>query len=293
MKAHNLAARRAIATIVFATCSSVAIQAQAADMLNVQVTGEGQPMILIPGLASSGEVWDSTVDHYKSHYQCIVVTLAGFAGKPAVPGPFLDSAEAALSGYIAEHHLKHVIVVGHSLGGDLALKLAEDHPEQVEKLVIVDSLPALGAVRNPQAQADELKESAAKIRDAMLQSDSATRQMQSQAAAASMVTDPKDAQRIAGWGAISDPATVANAMYDVMSTDLRPNLGNITAPTLVMGTWIAYKQYAPRAAIEATYTSQYANLKSVHLVTADTARHFIMYDDPTWMFAQMDAFLQP
>jgi pimeloyl-ACP methyl ester carboxylesterase len=250
-------------------------------------------MILIPGLASSGAVWDSTVAHYKAHYQCIVVTLAGFAGTPAIPGPFLDSAEAALSGYITEHHLKHVIVVGHSLGGDLGLKLAEDHPEQVEKLVIVDSLPALGAVRNPEAKADELKESAGKIRDAMLQSDSATRQMQSQAAAASMVTNPVDAQRIAGWSAISDPATVANAMYDVMSTDLRPNLGNIIAPTLVMGTWIAYKQYAPRAAIEATYASQYANLKSARLVTADTARHFIMYDDPTWMFAQMDAFLQP
>lgn len=292
MKRSNLAARRAIATFAFAVCSSLAVPALAADMLNIQVSGEGQPMILIPGLASSGEVWDSTVAHYKAHYQCIVVTLAGFAGTPAVAGPFLDSAEAALSSYISEHHLRHVVLVGHSLGGDLALKLAEDHPEQVEKLVIVDSLPALGAVRNPEAKADELKESAGKMRDAMLQSDSATRQMQSQAAAASMVTNPEDAKRIAGWGAISDPATVANAMYDVMATDLRPNLGNITAPTLVMGTWIAYKQYAPRSAIEATYTTQYANLKSAHIVTADTARHFIMYDDPTWMFAQMDAFLK-
>ena len=49
----------------------------------VKVTGTGQPMILIPGLACSGEVWDSTVAHFKDRCECHVLTLAGFAGQPA------------------------------------------------------------------------------------------------------------------------------------------------------------------------------------------------------------------
>jgi N-formylmaleamate deformylase len=49
------------------------------SMFRVQVSGYGQPMILIPGLASSGEIWNSTVDRYARTYECHVLTLAGFA----------------------------------------------------------------------------------------------------------------------------------------------------------------------------------------------------------------------
>ena len=55
----------------------------------VQVTGHGRPMILIPGMASSGDTWKSTVAHYESQYTCHVLTLAGFAGVPATDRPLL------------------------------------------------------------------------------------------------------------------------------------------------------------------------------------------------------------
>jgi hypothetical protein len=38
----------------------------------VEITGHGKPMILIPGFASSGKTWDSTVAHYKDQYECRV-----------------------------------------------------------------------------------------------------------------------------------------------------------------------------------------------------------------------------
>ena len=78
-------------------------------------------------------------------------------------------------------------------------------------------------------------------------------------------------------------------MHELMVTDLRPDLARIKAPTLVLATWIAYN--APREGIEATFRSQYRNLASVKIELADKARHFIMYDDPAWMFERMDAFL--
>ena len=110
-------------------------------------------MLLIPGLASSGAVWDDTVKQLCGAHRCHVFTLAGFAGVPAQPGPLLDDVDAALAAYIEQQHLKAPIVVGHSLGGFVALKLAIDHPADVGKLVIVDALPALGAVRMDSAHA--------------------------------------------------------------------------------------------------------------------------------------------
>ena len=58
-----------------------------------------------------------------------------------------------------------------------------------------------------------------------------------------------------------------------------------------MGTWVAYAQYGGESAVKQTFDTQYAELSGVKIVLAPKARHFIMYDDPQWMFAQMDAFL--
>lgn len=55
--------------------------------------GAGAPVILIPGLASSGAVWDGTVQRFCAQRQCHVLTLAGFAGTPAVDAPLLPAVE--------------------------------------------------------------------------------------------------------------------------------------------------------------------------------------------------------
>lgn len=262
------------------------------NAFTVKITGHGKPMILIPGLSSSGAVWDSTVAHYAEHYQCYVINLAGFAGVAPIDGPLLKQAEDALSKYIGTQHLDHPVIVGHSLGGYLALKLGIDHGDQVGRLVIVDSLPALGATRNPDATPEQLRMVAVQIRDNMQKSDATNMEEGIRRTVQTMATNDADVDRIVGWGVASDRHTVIEAMYDLMSSDLRPELGKIKTPTMVLGTWIAYKAYAPREAIEATYRQQYAGLANVKIEMADTARHFIMYDDPQWMFKQMDTFLQ-
>jgi hypothetical protein len=83
-----------------------------------------------------------------------------------------------------------------------------------------------------------------------------------------------------------------NAMHDLIATDLRQDIERIKSPTLVLGTWIAYKEYTTRAAVENTFKTQYQKLTGVTIEVADTARHFIMYDDPKWMFECMEKFLK-
>jgi hypothetical protein len=59
-----------------------------------QSHGHGRPMILIPGYSCPGEIWDEIVAHYQDRYQTHVLTLAGFAGVPRVPSPFLERARS-------------------------------------------------------------------------------------------------------------------------------------------------------------------------------------------------------
>lgn len=119
----------------------------------VTVVGEGPAIILIPGLASSGDVWQSTVAALKADYQLHVLTLAGFGGvapltQDAWTQGFLPSQQEAVLRYIRQQNLDKPVVIGHSLGGYLALALAVTAPELIGGAVNVDGLPALGALQH-------------------------------------------------------------------------------------------------------------------------------------------------
>lgn len=278
----------AAATVVMASAGAAASH----PAFNVEVHGSGQPIILIPGLASPAAVWDDSVKHFCGQRQCHVLSLAGFAGVPAVQGPFIGNVEQQLSDYIKANKLDKPIVMGHSLGAFIGLKLAADHPEQVSRLVVVDTLPAIGARAQPDISAQQLKDMAEGMRQQMLKqsNDEATAHMKY--TLSTMVTNPATADQLLAWGTKSDRATVANAMYEMTADDLRNDLARIQAPTLVLGSWVAYKQYGPREMFESTYRSQFAKLPKVTITLSDTAKHFIMYDDPAWMYANVDKFLK-
>ena len=70
----------AIAPVMHAETRGARATTTTPTSFRVQVVGKGRPMILIPGLMSSGETWNSTVARYQDRFECHVLTLAGFAG---------------------------------------------------------------------------------------------------------------------------------------------------------------------------------------------------------------------
>ncbi len=274
--------------------SVVADNPAAHPAFTVRVVGQGPPMLLIPGLTCPGAVWDETVAHYRRQYRCHIVSLAGFGGAAptaALANPLLAAVRDQLLAYIKAQKLNKPVVVGHSLGGFLALWLSTTRPGAVGPLVILDSLPFLAAIQNPATTVATATPAAAAVRQQMRQGHlpaAAARQM-----AAGMVTDTARIAQVMRWGAASDPATTAQAMYDLCTTDLRADLGRIRQPVLVLGTWAAYRQYgATKASTRAIFAQQYARLPQQRIELSEAGRHFVMYDDTAWFFAQTDAFLQ-
>lgn len=258
------------------------------------VGGAGRPLLLIPGLTCPGAVWQETVARYQSHYQCHVVSLAGFGGvgpQQPVPTLLLQETRDQLLHYIKAQKLRQPVVIGHSLGGFLALWRATTDPAALGPLEIVDALPFVPAIQNPAATAETARPLAAQLRQQVSQGHltmAAERQL-----VAPLVTDSAHVTRVARWGLASDPATVAQAMYDMYTTDLRADLGRITQPVLVLGSWAGYQQYgATKESVRAIYTQQYAQLPQAHLELSAAGRHFLMYDDPSWFFSQTDGFLK-
>ena len=258
--------------------------AQTSDSpIEVQVAGHGEPsLIFIPGLACPGSVWEHVVARFEVGYRCHVVTLAGFGGKPPVKTEhFLDDMADAIITYIHAQKLEKPVLVGHSLGGVLAMKIALKAPDLPGRLVIVDSLPFLGAIMGPGI---DDAEAARPVADAYRKTLAAMTPEQfaagQQEFVGGMVTSPEKASEIAAATGKSDPATTGQAMGELLLTDLRPDLGKIRCPTLVLGA-LAEKvaMGMPREAVEALYRRQYAKLPGVRIVFFEKARHFIMVDD--------------
>jgi pimeloyl-ACP methyl ester carboxylesterase len=272
---------------------ALASAALAQAPFQVKVAGHGRPMILIPGLSSSGETWDTTVDHYKDRYECHVLTVAGFAGVPRVPAPMLEEVRDGLADYIRKNKLDRPIVVGHSLGGFLALDLAARYPDLPGRLVIVDAYPFFAGIADPTLTAAKARASAEQTRKYMasMSQDMYERYVKSGLSTRTMVTSEAGFDRITAWGLASDRTAVADAMAELFGADLRDDLSAIKVPTLVLGSWIAYKDYTDHARTEANLKAQYAKLASVEIQLTDTARHFVMWDDPEWMFRHLDRFV--
>ena len=95
------------------------------------------------------------------------------------------------------------------------------------------------------------------------------------------------------WGQDSDPATTGQAMYDMYTTDLRPEVARIQQPVVVLGTWAGYAAYgATKASVQAVFQQQYAPLPHLTLLLSEAGKHFVMYDDAPLFFAQTDALLK-
>jgi pimeloyl-ACP methyl ester carboxylesterase len=259
----------------------------------VKVVGKGRPMILIPGLTCSGDVWDATVEHYKGTYECHVLTLAGFAGQQPVPGPFLDTMRQGLADYIRARKLDKPVVVGHSLGGVLVYALGASHPDLVGPLVAVDGLPCLGAAFNAKVDAEAMKKQAEQLRERMEKLPREQYLAQSKALLRGWISDKKQREAAEKWGADSDQATAARAMAELLGKDLRPELGRIKTPVLLLGAWSKDMEAfgLKRDQVMKRYEDQVANIPRHQVAIAENAKHFVMFDAPDWMFAQIDAFL--
>jgi N-formylmaleamate deformylase len=290
----------AAALLAHSVASVHAQSPSAPKSFRVQITGKGRPMILIPGYTSSGDTWKTTVARYQERFSCHVLTLAGFAGVAPISEPLLATVRTELATYIRSQRLERPVIVGHSLGGTLALALAVDEPGLVGPLVIVDSLPFLAGA---QMQAKTLEDAKPQIAAMKAYMSTQTREqwdtyVKSGQATTFMVKSPADLETIKQWGLASDQRTGVEAMADLMSMDLRDDIARVTAPTLVLGTWAGLheqlKQYnmtVTRDDIGKTFDAQFAKLPKLHFAMAETARHFIMLDDPQWFFAELDGFL--
>ncbi|MFN3878922.1 MAG: alpha/beta fold hydrolase [Brevundimonas sp.] len=262
------------------------------DRLSVEVVGAGPDVILIPGLASSREVWRVTADRLKATHRVHLVQLTGFAGEPWThgDGAFVQPEVEELARYIREAGLDRPAVIGHSMGGLSGLLLAQQQPGLVGRVMTVDSLPFYSAMFGPTATAESARPFADQAAGMILGADAASFRTQQEATARALSRTPSEQARIVAWSMATDRRAMASAMKDVMTTDARPGLAAMTTPVTALYAADA-NGGPPPAMADGMWGREYSALPGVTLIRVDGSRHFIMADQPERFAELVEAFL--
>lgn len=102
-----------------------------------QGTGD-QTLIFIHGLGSYIPAWNKNMSVLSHHYRCIAIDLPGYGKSSKGNYEFSMTYYAQVIKEFAEKkEIKNVVLVGHSMGGQIALTTALQYPDLVEKLVLV------------------------------------------------------------------------------------------------------------------------------------------------------------
>jgi N-formylmaleamate deformylase len=239
----------------------------------VEVTGEGRPIIFIPGLGCPGEVWTETVARLGDDYQAHVLTLSGFAGRDAIDEPLSQAVRRDLTRYIRSRKLDHPVIVGHSMGGFIAFWIASYHPTLVGPVIIVDASPALsGDLDSAKYMRDIYKDATDEYFESRIRSKFM-----------GMTRKPQKMKPIIDLIVKSDRRTIGEAVFEMMTTDLRPQVKDIKAPVLVIAASGGYRHKIKK---------QIEPIPDVQMIVVPNTGHFVMWDDPDAFQAAVEQFLE-
>jgi len=271
--------RRSLLCGAGALAAGWAMPALAADFASrrimVTVRGSGRDVLLIPGLASGPGIWNGVTGQMPG-YRWHLVHVRGFAGLAADAngsGPVVQPVADEIARYIAAAGLRRPAVVGHSMGGTLAMM--QGLKGLASRVMVVDMLPAGAAMVGGTANgmgylADQLSQ--------YFTGTAAGRRYLAQ-----IVAQAPGAEG-------SNPEVIATALRDLANTDLGPQLGRIGVPMSVV--YAVGADQAQSVEITRRFRAAYAVKKDAKLLPIGPSGHVVMADQPTRFNAALGNFLK-
>ena len=236
--------------------------------LYYEITGEGEPLLLIHGHGSSCRDWELQVKYFSKYYRVITFDVRGCGQSSKPPGPYsmrLFAEDTAALLQKLDAYPAHVL--GISMGGMIALELVLGFPKLVKSLIIVNSYPEM--------RIETWRERIQAWRRFLMVSLFGMRKTGEILSKVLFIKPEQEELRylfVEHW-AKNDPRAYRDSLKAIIGWDVSTRLGEIHCPVLVVA---SDEDYLPLEDKEA-YTARMPNAK---LVVIKDARHAVTAEKP-------------
>ena len=110
-------------------------------MLHYTTAGSGPVVVALHGLLGSGDNWGAFSRFFRTQYTVITPDLINHGRSPHRERMTHTSMAEDVAQLLTSIHVNNAVVLGHSLGGKVALRLAQQYPDRVDALILVDIAP--------------------------------------------------------------------------------------------------------------------------------------------------------
>lgn len=238
------------------------------------------PLIMIPGLYCGSWEFNGPIADLAAEYDIYAITLSGMDGRPRndVPSP-AERAIADLHRLISQRNLVRPIIIGHSLGGTLAVLFGERFGDEARGIIAVEGgYPIAPTATKRKQQSNALAAAFDDADPATFDRVLRTTQLQY------VITDKHDVDTVAKLAERSDPTAIAQWLRAALSLDLTPKLSAIRVPFREIvpfdhriDPYLGDKTLSMK---QARYQTWVRHAPHGSVVMIDRSRHFVLFDQP-------------
>lgn len=258
------------------------------DRIAVEVRGRGPDVVLIPGLASTPVIWQRLAARLDDDHRVHLISVRGFGQLPAGAngtGALVGPVSGEVLRYVRSQGLRSPAIIGHSMGGLVALRVGADGGRAIGRIMVVDASPFFpGLVTGARSTRDVEPLARVAYQTVLLFGDDALGQ--------AGLTGTGDAVMAGlGWQG-GDRRVLAQGLYEVMTLDMRHRLDEVTAPVTVAYGWSRAAD-SPRRDLERRLRPAFGGLRTpLTLEPIEGAEHMVMIDQPRRFEAAVLRFLR-
>jgi len=248
--------------------------------LQFQQLGRGRPLLFIHGLGSNSNCWYNQVKTFSATHNIITVDLFGHGKNKNVPdNTSISSTADQIEYYLKKNNKQQVTVVGHGLGGLIALTTAYYNPDLFHSLVVVDT--PTKQVRLPLLQSlttslflKSLKQNFKEVVTAHSRK---------------MSIDSDIVKKITSTALETSPQAYYKYMQDILKTNLAKTLGKVDIKTLI----VLSSTFTPDKSkvIKTIKKYGYNRMKQKLVTYFPDAGHFIMQENPVEFNSILKGFI--